>query len=156
MDLAAGQMYWIEARLSPEWWRGRILRFDLDGSNTEVLITGLERPEEIALDVVEGKLYWTDKQGGSIHRADLDGGNVEEVVTGLVRPVGIALDVPLPDTPPRYGTNPHGGSGNRTGGRGRGVDRRICPIHLRPGAPFRLERRHRRHRPAGPDNPQPG
>ena len=102
LDLVAGKMYWIEGRVSPEWWGdpdGKILRADLDGSNSEVLITGLERPVEIALDVVEGKLYWTDKQGGSIHRAALDSGNVEEVVTGLVRPVGITLDVPIPDAP---------------------------------------------------------
>ena len=54
---------------------------------------------EIALDVVEGKMYWADKRHGKIHRSDLDGGNVEEIVTGLVRPVGIALDVPPPVAP---------------------------------------------------------
>ena len=100
LDLVARKVYWVQARISTEWWRppdGRILRFDLDGSNSEVLIAGLERPVEIALDVIEGKLYWTDKQVGSIARADLDGGNVEEVVTGLVRPGGLALVVPLPD-----------------------------------------------------------
>ncbi len=83
------------------YWEGggRIRRSNLDGSDSETLLTGLARPVEIALDAVAGKLYWTDRQGGSIHRSDLEGGDVEEVVSGLVRPVGMALDVPAPVPP---------------------------------------------------------
>ena len=72
---------------------GSIGRADLDGSNVEDLITRLYQPEGIALDVVNGKMYWTDSDAGTIQRADLDGSNVEDLITRLDQPVGIALDV---------------------------------------------------------------
>ena len=51
-------------------------------------------PVGIALDVGQGKMYWTDANWDMILRANLDGSQVEPLVTtGLKRPVGIALDV---------------------------------------------------------------
>ena len=51
-------------------------------------------PVGIALDVGQGKMYWTDATWDMILRANLDGSQVEPLVTtGLKRPVGIALDV---------------------------------------------------------------
>ena len=48
----------------------------------------------LALDVGNGKLYWTDWVADRIRRADLDGSNVEDlVVSGLDRPVALALDL---------------------------------------------------------------
>ena len=62
----------------------------MDGSNIEDLVTGLDSPFDLALDVAEGKMYWTD---GEIQRANLDGSNIEDLVTGLDSPLGLALDV---------------------------------------------------------------
>ena len=84
------QMYWIEWS---DWGTGVILRDDLDGSNTKVLVAGLWTPAGLALDVTGGKMYWTDIEMGIIYRADLDGSNIEDLVTGLEDPADLALDV---------------------------------------------------------------
>ncbi|MDE0468306.1 MAG: T9SS type A sorting domain-containing protein [Candidatus Poribacteria bacterium] len=88
-----------------------IKRANLDGSNTEDLVTsaqGLKYPNDIALDFAGGKMYWTTisvrKLGEDIRyqhigehkiqRANLNGSNIEDLIThGLDVPLGIALDV---------------------------------------------------------------
>ena len=51
-------------------------------------------PYGIALDVVGGKMYWTDIGRDKIQRANLDGSHIEDLVTqGLWAPGGLALDV---------------------------------------------------------------
>ena len=54
-----------------------------DGSNVEDLLTlaGLAFPGEIALDVANGKMYWTNPGSDKIQRADLNGSNLEDLVT---------------------------------------------------------------------------
>ena len=37
------------------------------------------------------RIYWTDKEAGTIQRANLDGTNIETLVTGLDEPTGLAL-----------------------------------------------------------------
>ena len=64
-----------------------VKRANLDGSNTETLVTNLPWPTEITLDVKRGKMYWLDtgipdSVGGSINRANLDGSNWEVVIKG--------------------------------------------------------------------------
>ena len=79
---------------------GKIQRANLDGSNVEEIVTGLSNPAGIAVDGLNGKMYWTDAGAGKIQRADLNGTNVQELVTGLVGPIGIALGIPpSPGTP---------------------------------------------------------
>ena len=77
------QMYWTSA--------GRIQRANLDGSNIEDLVTGLDWARDLALDVAGGKIYWTNT--GRIQCANLDGSNIEDLVTGLDFPFDLALDV---------------------------------------------------------------
>ena len=62
---------------------------------TIVASRGLDRPESLALDVNDGRIYWTDWGMGRIMRgnAALDGTGVETLVTGLRQPTGLALDV---------------------------------------------------------------
>ena len=51
-------------------------------------------PTDVALDVTNSKIYWTDTGTNKIQRADFDGTNVEDLVTtGLDDPVSIALDI---------------------------------------------------------------
>ena len=73
----------------------RIRRANLDGSHVEdVVITTLDNPYGIALDVAAGKIYWTDAGTEKIQRANLDGSQAEDLVTvGVVNPRGLALDV---------------------------------------------------------------
>ena len=75
------------------WANGeKIQRADGDGFNVEDVVTS-GSPRELAVDVLEGKVYWTDQDTRKIRRADLDGSNAEDIVsTGLISPVGIALD----------------------------------------------------------------
>ena len=97
---ALSHIYWTDRS------RGTIYRANVDGSNIETLVSGLRSPRGIALDVAEGKIYWTDydlyrDDTGTIHRANVDGSNVETLVIGgdrtripsLGSPEGIALDV---------------------------------------------------------------
>ena len=80
------QMYWTVPRA------GKIQRANLDGSNVKDLVTGLNSPLGLALDVVGGKMYWTvTLSTGKIQRANLDGSNVEDLVIG-VNPEDLALD----------------------------------------------------------------
>ena len=84
----AQRMYW------PDAGTGKIQRANLDGSNVEDVVTGLNAPFGVALDVPGGKIYWpVGTSSGKIQRANLDGSNVEDLVTELGGPFGIALDV---------------------------------------------------------------
>ncbi len=75
------------------WTTGdKILRADADGGNVEDLVA-FGSPRSLALDVLEGHVYWTDQSSRWIWRANLDGSGTEAVIaSGLIRPVAIALD----------------------------------------------------------------
>ena len=61
--------------------------------NVEDLITNV-RPSGIALDVENGKMYYTDWLSANILRANLDGSHLQVIVLrGLREPAGIILDV---------------------------------------------------------------
>ena len=62
----------------------------------EDLVLGdlLDEPYGIALDVPNGKMYWTERETGEISRANLDGSGVENLLTdGTLGPGEIALDL---------------------------------------------------------------
>jgi PKD repeat protein len=82
--LAAGAryIYWT----NPEG--GRIERRKTDGSELTWLITGLNSPQGIAVDIRGGKLYWSDAAG--IHRANLDG-TVQELIYPNIKAHALAL-----------------------------------------------------------------
>ena len=89
LDEDGDKMYWTKRE--PSTLESEIWRANLDGSNIETLVTGLDnRLRSLALDVVEGKIYWTNSGAGDIRRANLDGSNIETLVKGLG---GITLDV---------------------------------------------------------------
>ena len=83
-------MYWLERGET----RG-IRRVTPDDTGINSVVTrGLQQPAELALDVVNRKVYWTDIKAKAIRRANLDGTGVQDVVTaGLKTPNGVALDV---------------------------------------------------------------
>ena len=75
---------------------GKVQRANLDGSNIETLITELEAPFGIALNVDGGKMYWTEADMDvpgryKVQRANLDGSNIETLVTGLEAPTRIVI-----------------------------------------------------------------
>ena len=70
-----------------------IWRADLDGSNSEILVSGLTKARGVALDTTADKIYWADYGSDKIQRANLDGSEVEDLVTtGILGPRGLALD----------------------------------------------------------------
>src|SRR5271168_3229340 len=84
---------------------GSILRSDLDGRHMTTIVPpgGTFTPKQIQIDKVNGKLYWSDREGMRVMRANLDGSNIETLVDtsqGDSRPgadstkwcVGIAVD----------------------------------------------------------------
>jgi len=94
----------------------RIRRANLDGSEVENLICrescsggvvfeGIDRPVSIALDLTEGRIYWTEPLSSYINRANLNGSDAGNficrsedqceggvVFPSLLRPAGIAVD----------------------------------------------------------------
>ena len=85
VDPVGGEMY-----LS-NW--DSIYRLDQDGSNLGYALTGAP-PGDIALDLVEGKVYWTAPGDRAIRRSNPDGSEVEDVLTELEDTPGeIALDL---------------------------------------------------------------
>ena len=70
-----------------------IYRLDQDGSNLGYALIGAP-PGDIALDLVEGKVYWTAPGDRAIRRSNPDGSDVEDVLTELEDiPGEIALDL---------------------------------------------------------------
>ena len=69
---------------------GKVQRLNVDGSNFQPnLITGLNSPRGVTVDVAGGKIYWTEQN--SIRRADLNGENIQNVVIGLGTPANLIL-----------------------------------------------------------------
>jgi DNA-binding beta-propeller fold protein YncE len=64
---------------------GKIWRVNLDGTDLEEIISGLYDPYQIALDLVNKKIYWAEDWDpddiSRIGRANLDGSNLEYVVS---------------------------------------------------------------------------
>ncbi|MBW1785336.1 MAG: IPTL-CTERM sorting domain-containing protein [Deltaproteobacteria bacterium] len=65
-----------------------------DGTDQATLVTGLDRPTGIDLDLIQRRIYWTDWTTDMIGRANLDGTNVQNNVfsTPGSGATGIALD----------------------------------------------------------------
>jgi len=85
-------MYWVDSLAA------KVQRVIHSGTVVEDLVTGLDAPRGVAVDVTGGKMYWTALGTllgmGKIQRANLDGTVVEDLVTGLAGPFkGFALDV---------------------------------------------------------------
>ena len=83
LDAVRKKMYWTDEG------KQTIDRADLDGSNAETLVEGLQSPKGIDIDETRGKMYWTEND--RIRRADLDGSNAQVVVEGLSSPYGIEI-----------------------------------------------------------------
>jgi len=86
--LASGQyIYWTDASST------KIERIKTDGSNREIIVSGLSLTQGIYVDEKSGKLYWVDRTTDKIQRSNLDGTNIEDIVTsGLTDPQGLFVD----------------------------------------------------------------
>src|SRR6266849_4994504 len=81
VDVAAGHIYWTNMG-NPKANDGTIDRANLDGTNvTNIVPPGKTwTPKQLQLDVKNGKLYWSDREGMRVMRSNLDGSNIETLV----------------------------------------------------------------------------
>jgi len=99
LDADEAKMYWADPS------NGTIQRANLDGTGLETLVSDLARPNDLALDNINDKLYWTESGAefndsgipigdiNRVQRSNLDGSNVEEIVTlSSGSPDGVAVD----------------------------------------------------------------
>ena len=96
VDPRRGKMYWTD----PKACKVQCANLEIPPGETpatrtdiENLVTGLDSPTGIAIDVFRRKIYWTDPNLGKIQRANPDGSGVEDLITGLTSPSGIGIDV---------------------------------------------------------------
>ena len=83
LDTVQNKLY-----LTNSW--GKIQRMNFDGSGFQPnLITGLNEPKHLAVDISGGKVYWTEP--GSIWRANLNGKSREQLLINLGEVGGITL-----------------------------------------------------------------
>jgi hypothetical protein len=92
LDTLRGKVYWtdLEGNLDGT---GQIQRANLDGSNVETLLTGIDEANGIAVDPIGERIYWPELATKKIQRANLAGTGVQDLVTGLDTPATIAVDV---------------------------------------------------------------
>jgi hypothetical protein len=80
-DPVAAKIYWTHGGTP-----GLIRRADADGSNQQLLLSGLNNPRGLSLDTLNGWMYWSESQPegnamGLIRRAHLDGTGVQTIYT---------------------------------------------------------------------------
>ena len=97
LDLTNQTLYWGQTSTADT---GSLWRSNLNGTSPSAIISnGLDEIEEIALDVVGGKVYWTQPDLAEIQRANLNGSMIETVVTtGAVAastPFGLAFSIAI-------------------------------------------------------------
>ncbi|KWV48091.1 3-hydroxyacyl-CoA dehydrogenase [Bradyrhizobium macuxiense] len=107
VDPKLRKIYWTQ-KGPPKGGLGRICRANVDipegrsaasRSDIEVVFDNLPEPVDLALDLTNRLLYWTDRgdppRGNSVNRAPIDTKAAPEIlITNLMEGIGIALDVP--------------------------------------------------------------
>ena len=83
------------ANRPPMLWVDSGAIYGLVGTNVQKFAPSVDNAMNIAVDASSGKVYWTEKTGGSrgtINSANLDGTSVTELTSILSVPMGIAVD----------------------------------------------------------------
>ena len=84
LDTTDGKIYRAQ-------FMGSIHRSNLDGSQTEDIITPDNYIFDIALDTTTEKIYWTKEEASYIYYANLDGSNIQSINGGAYN-LGLAVD----------------------------------------------------------------
>jgi DNA-binding beta-propeller fold protein YncE len=111
VDVDGGKVYWTQ-KGPDNAGKGRICRAGIEmptrqsacnRADIEVLYDGLPEPIDLALDLDNRVMYWTDRgdppRGNTVNRAPMDSGDAKErpapesVLTHLMEGIGIALDL---------------------------------------------------------------
>ena len=84
-----------ESQRPPMYWVNEGVLRRLVGANISGLVSNVENARHIAVDVANGKIYWTEQTGnrsGRIRRANLNGANIELVMNLKSVPHGLTID----------------------------------------------------------------
>jgi hypothetical protein len=88
-----GETLYFADVFRPDFSSGTIKSIKTDGTGLQTLVDVGGGLRSIAVDLVAGKVYWTDVDGPAIRRANLDGSGQENLVTaGLQWPRALVLD----------------------------------------------------------------
>lgn len=96
LDVAADRMYWLRSNTSEA-----VLRATLAGASVTELLATAGSPKNIALDIPNSHIYYTNNAGGDslrgVFRLNFDGTGSTKLIaiptTGFDDPTGIALDL---------------------------------------------------------------
>ena len=85
------RLYWVDVDTD------ELRRVNLNGTDNQLLASQPDGTQAagtrgVAVDGVNGKIYWSNNNSNEIWQADLDGGNATPIVTGLNSPHGMAVD----------------------------------------------------------------
>ena len=72
---------------------GFIRSIDFDGSNNQIVVSGVGNVQGMDYDYNCDKIYWTEYDGGVVKRANGDGTNVETLITSNNQPFDLILDL---------------------------------------------------------------
>jgi len=89
LHVPSGKMYWTDSGTD------KIQMANLDGTDVQDCLTGLDDPGGIAIDFENNKIYWAEAGVDMIRRANLDCSVVEDVLStpfGFGTFAGVALD----------------------------------------------------------------
>jgi sugar lactone lactonase YvrE len=101
LTLSGGKLYWTDQKDNVTPHQASSIAPISTAATPAVIITGLIKPHDLAIDTDAGKLYYTDQgdgndgpgDGGIIYRSDLDGSNPGTLLDTLgVGIRGIAID----------------------------------------------------------------
>ena len=81
------KLYWVDSGSVDG-----IHRSNLDGTNITTLVAGDFTPQDIVVDVLRSKMYWSEFGNNQIQSANLDGSEVELFATTISPPLGLSLD----------------------------------------------------------------
>lgn len=87
IDHVNNKLFWYLSLVGPD----AIQEANLDGSNIQNVFTDLSAPSELAIDQINGKLYWSN-QLDEIWRSNLDGSTREVMSIQAEYATGIAFD----------------------------------------------------------------
>jgi len=81
------KIYWIDDKTKT------ISKANIDGSNEQVIVSGLSNATFLDIHNTSGLVVWADKGLGVINRCNLDGSNITTVLSGGgIQPCGVAVD----------------------------------------------------------------
>lgn len=81
------KVYWIDDKTKT------ISKINIDGSDEQIIVSGLSNATFLDIHVPSGLVIWADKGLGAIKRCNLDGSNIVTILSGgSIQPCGIAVN----------------------------------------------------------------